>query len=540
MTITRRTLLGLTAGAVAAGVPLVGALTTRAFAADGLPLTIANDTGRFPNSAITVYVVGTDPAGRQGFVSRSRGFTPCSTAQNGPDGFADLGIPLTGGTTTLILPKMSGRVYVAIGDRLRFKVVTDGAGRPALQFPAGWVAGDPSFGVLHDCIEFTYNDAGMFCNTTMVDMFSIPMSIKLDGERSQRTGLLTPGGRDRIFAAVAAQPDFGRLVVGDRLRVIAPGHGIDGGRFPASYFAGYVDHVWRTYAQRPLTVTTNAGTFTGRVLGDRLVFNRGAASFGRPSSRDLLFCDGTLAAPNDGVTGPVAAVLGAALNRSTLHDRAQQPVAEAAAHYRNPVTNHYSRVMHENSVDRRAYGFAFDDVNDHASYLEDHAPKGMRITLTPFGAAPAVGTAAAATTPAAGGSVRDAYGRTEAERHDAQSGTATQGCAEGGRNVGWIGAGDWLRYDRVDFGKGPARKFAVRAASGAAAGVSGLVEVRLGGPTAPVVGSLSVATTGGWQSWRTVYGTLTAPVTGVHDVYLTFASGQRADFVNVNWLTFAR
>lgn len=27
-------------------------------------------------------------------------------------------------------------------------------------------------------------------------------------------------------------------------------------------------------------------------------------------------------------------------------------------------------------------------------------------------------------------------------------------------------------------------------------------------------------------------------VTGTHNVYLTFTSGQSADFVNVNWFTF--
>jgi hypothetical protein len=29
-------------------------------------------------------------------------------------------------------------------------------------------------------------------------------------------------------------------------------------------------------------------------------------------------------------------------------------------------------------------------------------------------------------------------------------------------------------------------------------------------------------------------------VTGTHDVWLTFTSGQPADFVDVDWLTFAR
>ena len=42
---------------------------------------------------------------------------------------------------------------------------------------------------------------------------------------------------------------------------------------------------------------------------------------------------------------------------------------------------------------------------------------------------------------------------------------------------------------------------------------------------------------GGWQSWRTVPASI-SEVTGVHEVFLTFASGQPADFVNVNWFTF--
>lgn len=74
-------------------------------------------------------------------------------------------------------------------------------------------------------------------------------------------------------------------------------------------------------------------------------------------------------------------------------------------------------------------------------------------------------------------------------------------------------------------------------AGGAAGGVSGLVEVRLDNPASAPVGSFSVASTGGWQSWRTVPANITA-VTGTHDVYLTFTSGQPADFVNVNWFDF--
>jgi len=140
-------------------------------------------------------------------------------------------------------------------------------------------------------------------------------------------------------------------------------------------------------------------------------------------------------------------------------------------------------------------------------------------------------------TPPAGG--RDAYVTIQAESFDAQSGTQTETSTDtgGGQDVGWIANGDWLRFSGVRFGSTPATQFVARVASGAASGVSGLVEVRLDSRSATPIGSFAVGNTGGWQSWRTVPANIAA-VTGTHDVYLTFTSGQPADFVNVNWTTF--
>ncbi|MCW3841130.1 carbohydrate-binding protein [Micromonospora yasonensis] len=140
------------------------------------------------------------------------------------------------------------------------------------------------------------------------------------------------------------------------------------------------------------------------------------------------------------------------------------------------------------------------------------------------------------TTPPPGGTV-DAYSTIQAEAYNAQNGVQVEACAEGGQNIGWLANGDWARYDNVDFGGTPPKDFLARVASGASAGVSGLVEVRVDSPTAPPIGSFAIANTGGWQSWRSVPGNIGA-VTGRHTVYLTFSSGQPADFVNVNWFTF--
>ncbi|MBL1103267.1 carbohydrate-binding protein [Streptomyces sp. 5-8] len=134
---------------------------------------------------------------------------------------------------------------------------------------------------------------------------------------------------------------------------------------------------------------------------------------------------------------------------------------------------------------------------------------------------------------------RDAYSAIQAESYDGQSGTGTETTTDtgGGQDIAYLANGDWALYKGVDFGSTAARQFHARVASGAAGGVSGLVEVRLDSRANAPVGSFAVGNTGGWQSWRTVPANIDA-VTGTHDVYLTFTSGQPADFVNVNWFGF--
>ncbi|MFF4730128.1 glycoside hydrolase family 16 protein [Streptomyces mirabilis] len=148
------------------------------------------------------------------------------------------------------------------------------------------------------------------------------------------------------------------------------------------------------------------------------------------------------------------------------------------------------------------------------------------------------GTTPPPTTPPPSGN-RDAYNAIQAESYDGQAGVGTETTTDtgGGQNIGTLANGDYALYKGVDFGTTAARQFYGRVASGAADGVSGLVEVRLDSRTSTPIGSFAVANTGGWQTWKTVPANISS-VTGTHDVYLTFTSGQPADFVNVNWFDF--
>jgi hypothetical protein len=141
------------------------------------------------------------------------------------------------------------------------------------------------------------------------------------------------------------------------------------------------------------------------------------------------------------------------------------------------------------------------------------------------------------TTPPTGN--RDAYSAIQAESYDSQSGVSTETTSDtgGGQDIGYIANGDWALYKGVNFGSTAATQFYARVAGGAAGGVSGLVQVRLDSATSTPIGSFSVANTGGWQTWQTIPANISS-VTGTHDVYLTFSSGQPADFVNVNWFDF--
>ena len=64
-----------------------------------------------------------------------------------------------------------------------------------------------------------------------------------------------------------------------------------------------------------------------------------------------------------------------------------------------------------------------------------------------------------------------------AANHDIQ----TAPCDEGGQCIGWIDRGDWVRYEKVDFGR-DCKEIQIRASSGEQGGI---IEVRLDGPFRP-------------------------------------------------------
>ncbi|MER5606359.1 family 43 glycosylhydrolase [Micromonospora tulbaghiae] len=124
----------------------------------------------------------------------------------------------------------------------------------------------------------------------------------------------------------------------------------------------------------------------------------------------------------------------------------------------------------------------------------------------------------------------DPYARREAETMAWGQGVETEASSLGGRNVGYIDNGDYIKVKGVAFGAG-ATKFTAMVAS---AGSGGSIELRLDSVTGPLVGTCQVTPTGGWQTWTNP----SCPVsgaTGTHDLYLRFTGGSGSLFNIDHW-----
>jgi beta-glucosidase len=137
------------------------------------------------------------------------------------------------------------------------------------------------------------------------------------------------------------------------------------------------------------------------------------------------------------------------------------------------------------------------------------------------------------------GGGRDAYAVTQAESYSGQTGVLLEATTDtgGGQNVGWIAPGDSMFYTSVNFGSASPVSVTTRRASGAPD--SGTIQYRLDSATGPIIASVAVSNTGGWQTWGSVTTNLTGAATGTRTLYVTFV-GSGGDFANINWFQFNR
>ena len=119
----------------------------------------------------------------------------------------------------------------------------------------------------------------------------------------------------------------------------------------------------------------------------------------------------------------------------------------------------------------------------------------------------------------------------EAEAANVNNGMSVEACSEGGQNMGYVDAGDYLVWNGISFPTSGSYLLEYRMASGASGGT---ISADLNAGTTQL-GSTSVGGTGGWQNWTTVSRTVTVTA-GTYNFGIYAQSGGW----NLNWVRITK
>lgn len=362
-----------------------------------LNIVLKNNTD---SPALYAHVTGRDDQGVVMMQADGKtAFHPASPAETLQPPGADCSIAVggPGESRTVTIPYLSGaRIWFCKGKPLTF-LINPG---PAVVEPSATNPSDPNYELDWGFCEFTWNTEQVYVNVSYVDFVSLPISLQLENEGGVKRTVpgLPKGALDAVCDKLQKQGGgWDKLVVkgpsGQNMRALSPNAGMV--LYPdlfQGYYQSHVDAVWAKYAKEDLTVNTQFtwGDAVGRVNGDGKLDFGSAGAFAKPAARDIFSCStGPFAHEADTTEEKlnIGARLAAALNRSTLLINSKQPEGEKVdTYYKEAITNHYSRICHEVSIEGRGYAFPYDDVSsssgeDQSGYLNDPKPKELTVVV---------------------------------------------------------------------------------------------------------------------------------------------------------------
>ncbi|KAI3320646.1 glycoside hydrolase family 64 protein [Xylariaceae sp. AK1471] len=296
---------------------------------------------------------------------------------------------------------VSGRLYIVNG-ALNFHAAAD----TTIVQPDPHNPSDIASQNIWGFVELTHSKDSntgeeMVVNLSFVDWVSLPLGMNVtfqdhDGQKTVSIPGLNPDGLINVCKAVSDLDSFWprlclRAPDSTPLRVMSPAKYLS--LYPddkdvVNYYEPYITKVWDKYSGIDLQINTQANgpgvgslkvdngqIVTCRVKDDILQCDNEAGNFVRPVSKDIYGCDsGPFANPQQGATeswsrARVRPRLCAAFTRSTLLLDGVQPSQDISPdqYYKENITNHYSRVIHENLIGGMGYAFPYDDVNSNSS-----------------------------------------------------------------------------------------------------------------------------------------------------------------------------
>ena len=365
--------------------------------AQNLPMELINNS-EFPTNQIYWCVLGSRIGDdRLCYVDLSNGqLKETSEAHNGQltkngEGYPDYFYPVSS-TSLTSLPKMHGaRIFISMGEKMYLKIIGNGYAGVNLANP-----NDPNAGIRHEIIEFTNDDAGYHGNTTRVDQFSYPISMRLTAANDYDKIVGEYISFDEIFTQFknSAPVAFQGCVDEATQMILAPGKT---GTFSSTYFDSYLTHIWTKYRNEDLFFKSDAGSFTGRVQADgRFIFRRASDNMPavisrKPTTIEVLEGSGVLAewvgingdaspAAEKTLSMVVQALFCAAVNRHVVEEASW---SKSSKFYLQEPCNFYSKFWHSEGIayGQLAYGFCYDDVFGQSTLLESANPTKLYIYM---------------------------------------------------------------------------------------------------------------------------------------------------------------
>ena len=200
----------------------------------------------------------------------------------------------------LNIPKIAGcRIMVAFKSQLYLYFFghsgsPSGYAAPNLKNPT-----DPNQGIKFEMIELTYNDLGLWCNTSRVDAYQYPMGLEVWGSNFyKKVGELKTHQALLAQWQATAPAEFRALLDTESGMIHFP---TKTATFPANFFQGYIDAIWNKYRTDELVFNSgHAGVWRGRVQGNQFVFTRDrdgqtARIPGKPTTLEAMEGSGVLA-----------------------------------------------------------------------------------------------------------------------------------------------------------------------------------------------------------------------------------------------------
>jgi hypothetical protein len=404
---------GMTTSAVATGAYTIGG---GAVWNGNTTFQIANATGgRWRDDQVYWAIIGRDWAtGQFVHVDNNGALVPMKMSDNGAlvkngVAYSNYFFSLAQKRSVTIPPIDSARLLMSVGSPMYIQINTDINGNVGYAGANIENASDPNNDVVFDFGEFAIlpkgrNGQGIYINTTRVDQFGFPLKLRLQGLNGYDRSVGEPltETRDQLFDRYVsevpaefkglAQPNFSTVPA--RTRIIAPAHfTFQEGGANAHYLDDYINAMWAKFSTQNLVFTLDTlGTFTGRVVGEQFRFTGGKLNgtyyiHRRPSTSETLLGRGVLddaTGQSDGeaikIQKQIQAQVCAALNRHVLDNPANW-YNPAAFYPAGQKANWFAKFWHDHSLDRLAYGFAYDDVGGFSPSLHSDAPTTVTYTI---------------------------------------------------------------------------------------------------------------------------------------------------------------